>query len=85
MKDEEKMVVACEGLDEGLARDNVTLLRVNDIPAKVENSGEAGWAVLVPEDFLDDAALVLESQAAYEDLYGMEPGDDEDDEWPECD
>jgi hypothetical protein len=56
------------------AREYETLLRLNDIPAVVKEqfdpSGEnKGFAIMVPEDFLDEAHVVIESQDAYDDFY----------------
>jgi hypothetical protein len=78
------------------AREYETLLRLNDIPAVIKeqlDGGADGKAVgiLVPEDFLDEAHVVIESQDAYDDLcdytmdededldFGDDPLDDEDD------
>lgn len=65
------------------AREYETLLRLNDIPALVKEqldpTGEnRGFAIMVPEDFLDEAHVVIESQDAYDDFYDFAL-DDEDD------
>jgi hypothetical protein len=65
------------------AREYETLLRLNDIPAVVKEqldpSGEnKGFAIMVPEDFLDEAHVVIESQDAYDDFYDF-AFDEEDD------
>jgi hypothetical protein len=61
------------------AREYETLLRVNDIPAvikeKLDPSGDNNVAILVPEDYLDEAHVVIESQDAYDDFYDF--ADDE--------
>ena len=61
------------------AREYETLLRLNDIPAVIKEQLDGGAdgkavAILVPEDFLDEAHVVIESQDAYDDLcdYTME-------------
>jgi hypothetical protein len=66
------------------AREYETLLRLNDIPAvikeKLDPSGDTNVAILVPEDFLDEAHVVIESQDAYDDYYDFsedEPGNEE--------
>jgi hypothetical protein len=64
------------------AREYETLLRLNDIPAvvkeQVDPSGnKAGIAILVPEDYLDEAHVVIESQDAYDDFYDFALDDDE--------
>ena len=64
------------------AREYETLLRLNDIPAVIKeqldpsDDGKA-VAIMVPEDFLDEAHVVIESQDAYDDLcdYTMEDED----------
>jgi hypothetical protein len=65
------------------AREYETLLRLNDIPAVIKEQLEASAdgkavAILVPEDFLDEAHVVIESQDAYDDLcdYTMEEDDE---------
>jgi len=67
------------------AREYETLLRLNDIPAVVKEQLDGGAdgkavAILVPEDFLDEAHVVIESQDAYDDLcdYTMEEDEDVD-------
>lgn len=65
------------------AREYETLLRLNDIPAVIKEQLDPGAegkavAILVPEDFLDEAHVVIESQDAYDDLcdYTMEEDED---------
>ncbi len=65
------------------AREYETLLRLNDIPAivreQVDPAGNrTGIAILVPEDFLDEAHVVIESQDAYDDFYDFAMDEDED-------
>ncbi len=65
------------------AREYETLLRLNDIPAAVKEqldaSGEnKGFAIMVPEDFLDEAHVVIESQDAYDDFYDFAFDEEED-------
>lgn len=65
------------------AREYETLLKLNDIPTMVKeqidpNGEDKGVAVLVPEDCLDEAHVVIESQDAYDDFYDYAL-DDEDD------
>jgi hypothetical protein len=66
------VVTFVEALEQ--AREYETLLRVNDIPAVVkeqidETLGVKSIAVMVPEDYLDEAHVVIESQDAYDDFY----------------
>jgi hypothetical protein len=65
------------------AREYETLLRLNDIPAVIREQLDGGAdgkavAIMVPEDFLDEAHVVIESQDAYDDLcdYTMDEEDD---------
>ncbi|MDY0356884.1 MAG: hypothetical protein RBR19_13470 [Sedimentisphaerales bacterium] len=56
------------------AKEYQTLLKLNDIPATIQEqfdpTGEhKGAAIMVPEDFLDEAHVVIESQDAYDDFY----------------
>ena len=58
------------------ARDRQALLRSNDIPAVVRQQDEEatntkGIAIMVPEEFLDEAHVVIESQDAYDDFYDI--------------
>ena len=50
------------------------LLKNNDIPATVrqQDAGvgdSTGFAVMVPEEFIDEAHVIIESQDAYDDFY----------------
>lgn len=65
------------------AREYETLLRLNDIPALIKEQLDGGAdgkavSILVPEDFLDEAHVVIESQDAYDDLceFTMDDQDD---------
>jgi hypothetical protein len=77
------MVVVAVVDDVEQAREYETLLRLNDIPAvvkeQVDPSGnKTGIALLVPEDCLDEAHVVIESQDAYDDFYDFALDEDED-------
>jgi hypothetical protein len=68
------------------AREYETLLRLNDIPAVVKEqldpSGEnKGYTIMVPEDFLDEAHVVIESQDAYDDFYDFALDDEDEAEF----
>ena len=59
-----------------------TLLRNNDIPVVIkqqeeESTNTGGIAVMVPEEFLDEAHVVIESQDAYDDFYDFALEDEE--------
>ena len=65
------VVTLVEDLEQ--ARDYETLLKSNDIPAIISGQDEQAIsdkavAVMVPEDFLDEAHVVIESQDAYDDF-----------------
>jgi glycyl-tRNA synthetase beta subunit len=56
------------------AREYKTLLEVNDVSAIINEQEEQSLgsneiAVMVPEDFLDEAHVIIESQNAYDDFY----------------
>ncbi|MHC4645617.1 MAG: hypothetical protein ACYTBJ_08940 [Planctomycetota bacterium] len=66
------------------ARDRQTLLKNNDIPAAIkqqpEESADApSYAIMVPEEFLDEAHVVIESQDAYDDFYDFALEDEDED------
>ncbi len=77
------MVVVAVVDDMEQAREYETLLRLNDIPAVVREQldpagNKTGIALLVPEDYLDEAHVVIESQDAYDDFYDFAMDEDED-------
>lgn len=68
------------------AREYETLLKTNDIPAVISEQHEQtgpnkGIAVMVPEDFLDEAHVVIESQNAYDDFYDFALEDESDEDF----
>ena len=65
------------------AREYETLLRLNDIPAVIKEQLDPSAdgktvAIMVPEDYLDEAHVVIESQDAYDDLCDFAMDEDED-------
>jgi hypothetical protein len=71
------------------AREFKSLLEVNDVSAiiseqKEQSIGSKEIAVMVPEDYLDEAHVIIESQQAYDDFYDYamdeEGGSDFDDD-----
>ncbi len=81
------VVTLAENLEQ--AREYKTLLEVNDVSAIINEQEEQSLgsneiAVMVPEDFLDEAHVIIESQNAYDDFYDYslenEENDDFDDE-----
>ena len=57
------------------AMDYKSLLEINDIPVVIkeekDESEEEAIHVMVPEEFLDEAHVVIESQDAYDDFYDL--------------
>jgi hypothetical protein len=74
------IVTFAEDLEQ--AKEREALLRNNDIPAIVRQQDEEspdakGIAIMVPEEFLDEAHVVIESQDAYDDFYDLALEDEE--------
>jgi len=69
--------------DMARARDCTALLDENGIPAVVREqegfSGERCIAILVPEEHLDEAHVIVESQDTYDDFYDMSMMDGDED------
>lgn len=68
------------------AQEYQTLLEVNDIPSVIneqseQSDGTKSIAVMVPEEFLDEAHVVIESQDAYDDFYDFALDDEVEDEF----
>ena len=62
--------------DVDLAKQYKKLLNDNNIPSAIrtqpEDSGKfPGVAVMVPEDYLDEAHVLIESEGSYNDFYDM--------------
>ncbi|MFC1765802.1 hypothetical protein ACFL6U_27465 [Planctomycetota bacterium] len=80
---EKGYAVLCFMDDAEQANDYKAMLESNDIPTQVqENSdvdSEPGYTVLVPEEYLDEAHVVVESQTAYDDFYDFALDDEMDD------
>ena len=65
------------------AKEREALLKSNDIPAMIRQQDEEtpdakGIAIMVPEEFLDEAHVVIESQDAYDDFYDLALEEEED-------
>jgi hypothetical protein len=76
------VVATASTMDE--AKESETLLKNNEVPAMVkERANEFGegfhYAVYVPEDMVDEAHVVIESQDAYDDFYDLGLDESEDD------
>ena len=66
--------------DMELAKQYKKILNESDIPVIIRNTSEPthapGIAVMVPEDDLDEAHILIESQSSHESFYDLELGDD---------
>ena len=68
------------------ARDYEALLKSSDIPTIIKEQSESSKdgkviVVMVPEEFLDEAHVVIESQDAYDDFYDFALEDEDNDEF----
>ncbi|MFZ2146443.1 MAG: hypothetical protein WAV28_04410 [Sedimentisphaerales bacterium] len=68
------VVTFAEDLEQ--AREYKTLLEVNDVSAIISEQQEQSLdskeiAIMVPEDCLDEAHVIIESQQAYDDFYDI--------------
>ncbi len=78
----EGFVVVAFAEDSDQAREYKTLLEANDIPATIAEQGEHAVgskeiAVMVSEEFLDEAHVIVESQHAYDDFYDFSMEDED--------
>jgi len=60
--------------DEIEAKDYEALLKGDDIPVAIKpqidaDTGSEGYSVMVPEEFVDEAYVIIEAQDAYDDFY----------------
>ena len=80
------VIVICPD-DVEQAKDYERLLIQNGVPVQIEEPQEGDSkskiAIKVPQDFLDEAQIVIESQDAYDDFYDLALGGEEEDdsEW----
>lgn len=80
----EYVVVAfAEDMEE--AKNYETLLKTDYIPVMIKEQDEPsasseGVAVMVPEEFLDEAYVIIEAQDAYDDLYDFALEDENSDD-----
>ena len=79
----QNLVTAAQTNDLEEAKEYEVALKTNDIPATVReklnpSTNEMDFAVMVPEDFLDEAHVIIESQGAYDDLYDLTADNDND-------
>jgi hypothetical protein len=81
--DPKELVVVSFAEDVEQAKEYEALLKSNDIPAMVKERYDKATdsneiAVLVPDEFIDEAHVVIESQDAYDDFYDINMAEDED-------
>jgi hypothetical protein len=81
--DLKELVVVSFAEDVEQAKEYEALLKSNDIPAMVKERYDKATdsneiAVLVPDEFIDEAHVVIESQDAYDDFYDINMAEDED-------
>jgi hypothetical protein len=77
---DELVAIACvDELEQ--ARDFETLLKNNEIPVMVKqgngNNGGKSIIVMVPEEYTEEARVIIESQSAYDDFYDVTVDDEE--------
>ncbi len=83
--DLKELIVIAYAEDLEHAKDYETLLKNNEIPVMIkqredaQTGGKKTIAVMVPEEYADEAHVIVESQDAYDDFY--EVGIDEEDEF----
>lgn len=67
------------------ARDYESLLKANEVPVEIteqaDQMGNREIAVMVPDEFLDEAHVIVESQDAYDDFYDLALEDDNEEEF----
>jgi hypothetical protein len=78
-----ELIIVTFAEDMEQAKEYETLLEANGIPATIKEQGGGsvdtdGIAVMVPEDYLDEAHVVIESQDAYDDFYDFALEDEDD-------
>jgi len=65
--------VAVYAQDMEEAEEYQSMLRSNDIPAYIQQGGhsEERIPVLVPEDYADEADVIIEAEKTYDDFYDL--------------
>jgi len=83
-KDKDYVVVTCVD-DIEQAKEYEALLKANDVSVVIKKQNDADYdenkpfTIMVPENSLDEAYAVIESQYAYDDFYDFELDDENDD------
>jgi SNF2 family DNA or RNA helicase len=76
-KDKEYVVVTCVD-DEEQAKEYEALLKASDVPVIIKKQSDAGYdenkpfTIMVPENFLDEAYAVIESEYTYDEFCDLE-------------
>ena len=82
----QELVVVTLAEDIEQAKEYETLLETNGIPTTIKEQGKdspdapQGIAIMIPEDYLDEAHVVIESQNAYDDFYDFSLEDEGEDD-----
>ena len=78
-------VVVALAADTEQAMDYESLLKANEVPVEVveqaDQMGNREIAILVPDEFLDEAHVIIESQDAYDDFYDLALDNEDEDEF----
>lgn len=82
----EDFVTVTHARDSERAKEYESLLKNNDIPVAIKEYVEQPdesmkIAVMVPEEYLDEAHVIVESQDVYDDFYDLVLEDDESDDY----
>lgn len=76
----EEYATVCFLEDADLANDYQVLFESNDIPVSIEekegSDSEHTYVVMVPEQYLDEAHVLIEAQVSYDDFYDFPLDDD---------
>jgi hypothetical protein len=84
-KQRDYVVVTCVD-DVEQAKDYEALLKANDVPVVIKKQTDDDYdetkpfSIMVPENSLDEAYAVIESQYAYDDFYDPDIDDETDDD-----
>jgi hypothetical protein len=82
----QELVVVTLAEDFEQAKEYETLLEANGIPTMIKQQDKESpdtpqsIAIMVPEDYLDEAHVVIESQNAYDDFYDFALEDENEDD-----
>ncbi len=79
-----ELVVVTIAEDWDHAKDCEALLKNNEIPAEIREQNDPetqtlNIVVMVPDEYLDEAHVIIEAQDAYDDFYDFSFDEDDDD------